>query len=406
MLPLTRMMGRLVLAFLSLSLGLTAASLALNRTKRVPQFGNFPFPGPRPEVPCRTPDLRQGVCTSLESECKQAGGTLAVSEGSCPDSYEDPFSNKKREDCCIYTVSECGSTISRNITYIQNPGFPSTYSRTGSCSYKISKSDPTVCQIRLDFEVLVLGGATGCCGATCGADSLAVRGKSGKNPPVICHTNTNQHMYVQVGSGATDQVSLDFFLSDTAGSTTSLGARLRKWDVRITQIPCGPILGGHNHQAPTDCVQYFSGSTQGYIQSYGFGSGQLLSAQNYKACIRQEKGYCGLDWHPSSRTNPASFSLLSGDKDNGVNAIGDCLESFINIPDATSLNNFNKFSELCGEAWARDGTKLSLGPLRSYTTPFTLEVFSDDTTAKVLASNVTAPASGFEMVYQQVPCGI
>ena len=46
-------------------------------------------------------------------------------------------------------------------------------------------------------------------------------------------------MYVQVGSGATDQVSLDFFLSDTSGSTTTLGAMLRKWNVRITQIPCG-----------------------------------------------------------------------------------------------------------------------------------------------------------------------
>ena len=46
-------------------------------------------------------------------------------------------------------------------------------------------------------------------------------------------------MYVQVGSGDTDQVSLDFFLSDTSGSTTTLGAMLRKWNVRITQIPCG-----------------------------------------------------------------------------------------------------------------------------------------------------------------------
>ena len=46
-------------------------------------------------------------------------------------------------------------------------------------------------------------------------------------------------MYVQVGTGETDQVSLDFFLSDTSGSTTTLGAMLRKWNVRITQIPCG-----------------------------------------------------------------------------------------------------------------------------------------------------------------------
>ena len=67
-------------------------------------------------------------------------------------------------------------------------------------------------QIRLDFDSLVLGGnsasstaaSAGCCGADCGttagtdaADSLTVLGKSGKNPPVICHTNTNQHSQYQ-----------------------------------------------------------------------------------------------------------------------------------------------------------------------------------------------------------------
>jgi hypothetical protein len=301
---------------------------------------------------------------------------------------------------------------------LQNPGFPSTYTTTGTCAYKISKSDPSVCQIRLDFDSLVLGGnsasstaaSAGCCGANCGttagtdaSDSLTVMGKTGKNPPVICHTNTNQHMYVQVGSGDTDQVSLDFFLSDTSGSTTTLGAMLRKWNVRITQIPCGT-----NYQAPADCVQYYSGSTQGYIQSYGFGSGQLLSSQNYKACIRQEEGYCSVDWHPSSRTNPSSFAMLSGDATGtlGVNAIGDCLDSFINIPDAMTHVSNNKFTELCGEAWASDGVALALGPLRSYTTPFSLEVFTDDSTAKVLVSSATTSASGFEMVYQQIPCGM
>ena len=46
-------------------------------------------------------------------------------------------------------------------------------------------------------------------------------------------------VYVEFGNAATDSVSLDFFLSDTSGSTTTLGAMLRKWNVRITQIPCG-----------------------------------------------------------------------------------------------------------------------------------------------------------------------
>ena len=50
-------------------------------------------------------------------------------------------------------------------------------------------------------------------------------------------------------------------------------------------------------------------------------------------------------------------------------------------------------------------TFLSLS-LSAYTTPFSLEVFTDDSTAKVLVSSATTSASGFEMVYQQIPCGL
>ena len=95
--------------------------------------------------------------------------------------------------------------MTKNCTYIQNPGFPSTYTTTGTCSYKVAKTDDSVCQLRLDFASLVLAGnevpaaVAGCCGSTCGTsgaeaiDSLTVQGQTGKNPPVICHTNTDYH---------------------------------------------------------------------------------------------------------------------------------------------------------------------------------------------------------------------
>ena len=46
-------------------------------------------------------------------------------------------------------------------------------------------------------------------------------------------------VYVETGSADSDQVNLDFYLSDTQGSTTTLGAKLRKWNIKVTQIPCG-----------------------------------------------------------------------------------------------------------------------------------------------------------------------
>ena len=40
-----------------------------------------------------------------------------------------------------------------------------------------------------------------------------------------------------------------------------------------------------------------------------------------------------------------------------------------------------------------------------FKTPFSLEVFSDSANVKVLASSTTTAATGFQMVYNQLPCG-
>ena len=125
-------------------------------------------------------------------------------------------------------------------------------------------------------------------------------------------------------------------------------------------------------RAPSDCVQYYTG-VEGYIASYGFGSGQLLYAQDYQACIRQEEGYCGIEWHPSSRTTPDSFGLLhtaATMTGQGENTIGTCVSSYINIPSATGYPNTiggtqpDRYNNLCGEGWTQDGTTAALGPLR------------------------------------------
>ena len=45
-------------------------------------------------------------------------------------------------------------------------------------------------------------------------------------------------------------------------------------------------------------------------------------------------------------------------------------------------------------------------PFLAFQTPFVLEVFTDDATSKELASAAGTAASGFEMHYRQIPCGI
>ena len=37
-----------------------------------------------------------------------------------------------------YRLSACGSTVSQNITYIQNPSYPTKYTTTGSCVFSVT----------------------------------------------------------------------------------------------------------------------------------------------------------------------------------------------------------------------------------------------------------------------------
>ena len=43
----------------------------------------------------------------------------------------------------------------------RNPGYPSTYSTSGTCEWKIDKSQDDICQIRLDFESMEIADPDG-----------------------------------------------------------------------------------------------------------------------------------------------------------------------------------------------------------------------------------------------------
>ena len=79
----------------------------------------------------------------------------------------------------VYSATCTGSTaISQNNTYLRNPSYPSTYptsTSTTTCGYKISKAASTVCQLRLEYETLVLGQttATGVCTDSLSATTTA-----------------------------------------------------------------------------------------------------------------------------------------------------------------------------------------------------------------------------------------
>eukprot|EP00095_Tigriopus_kingsejongensis_P003719 snap_masked-scaffold617_size123379-processed-gene-0.6 protein:Tk03719 transcript:snap_masked-scaffold617_size123379-processed-gene-0.6-mRNA-1 annotation:"hypothetical protein AaeL_AAEL007147" len=62
------------------------------------------------------------------------------------------------------------------------------------------------------------------------------------------------------------------------------------------------------HRPPSGCTQYFTGAS-GTISSYNHAGGQMLQAQMYTNCIRQELGYCQTLFKERTGTTPDPFEL-------------------------------------------------------------------------------------------------
>merc|ERR1711970_285540 len=316
-----------------------------------------------------------GTCYTA-TECSAAGGSA---DGNCAAGFGV---------CCLITTNSCGSTISTNTSYIRNPNYPSSYtpSSTGSCTFNKSTSD--ICQLRIDFQTMSGFAETdGVC-----SDKLATAGQTGKQPPTVCGTMTGYHMYTEFGTTSTDTITLTL----TYGSTTTA----KTWNLLLRQISCDATW-----KAPTDCVQYFTGST-GTIQSYNFAGGQLLQGMYYTNCVRTEAGYCGIQYKESTGQTPDTFDFFPNEASNAEASAGGCPVSFVYIPNLSSdgvsalgipSSTESFISVSCGQVFGLDGTAVSLA-LTTRAQPFIVGVYTDTTTS------LTSPTTGFSLDYTQVPC--
>jgi len=222
---------------------------------------------------------------------------------------------------------------------------------------------------------------------------LFILGQTGIDPPSVCGTNTGYHMYTEFGATSTDTVSLTI----TYGSTTTA----KTWNVLLRQISCTAAW-----KAPTDCVQYFTGTT-GIVKSYNFAGAQLLNAQSYSNCIRTETGYCKIQYKEATGQTPDTFMMKAPPSPNAEATSGGCPSSWLYIPnlssDGTSALTVSSqsaeayLSTHCGGVLGIDGTSVSLA-LVSATKPFLIGVYTDPATA------LTSPTTGFALAYTQLPC--
>merc|ERR1719433_419294 len=224
-------------------------------------------------------DLR-GTCYTNE-ECEERGGTAS---GGCAMGFGT---------CCLFTVDECGGTAKENCTYIRNADWPNAL--TGepdslTCDFTINKCVEEVCSLRLDFNTFDIqagtGGTTGAGGAqdTTSAcqDTFAVTTSSNNDLgiPVICGRNSDQHIFVEIGSDVSAELNFAF----------AMASATRQFEIKVTQYKCEDV---GTLAPPGGCLQWHIGVT-GQLTTFNWAQadGQHLQNQNYDICIRQEKGFC------------------------------------------------------------------------------------------------------------------
>jgi hypothetical protein len=324
---------------------------------------------------------RAGTCFAA-SQCASKGGQVS---GSCAAGFGV---------CCVFVST--GGAVNQNCTFLQNPGFPSSYTGTGNVQYTLNKCNNNVCAFRLDFEAFMTAGPVGTVQAGGGVcqDSLTFQTTAVGNYPTICGSNAGQHIYLDPGQNTGDTATVNFAF--TGASTT------RTWDIKVTQVACGI------NTPPNGCFQYYTG-TSGTISTFNFANAASTITANlqYNTCIRQAPGFCCVKYQvcpnvPSAYTiNVLAVANMRGSVDS------ECTEDFLQIPGATSTctsNNAAMFSRICGSLFTtvsglnRGGINV---PVCDCSPPFSVGFFTNNMAAPDAATQL---ARGVCLQYQQLPC--
>jgi len=340
-------------------------------------------------------------CTSSDSEC---GTCMTASECSGLKGYVSGSCAQGFGGCCVLYLDTCGGTISNNRTYIRNPGYSSTYTTAGTCTWTLAKCATNICQMRLDFDVNSVSqpDSKGICNIDYFQGTPA---RTGRATPKICGENAGQHMYVD--AGANSDSSATFALVMT-------GNTARTWKFKVSMVECNSL-----QKPPAGCLQYHTGTT-GTVRSFNYQDStayEHLQDQSYNTCIRQEKGYCKIGWKQSDDgpdtfkpgrgvpTTAAAFtSLNSQGCDTNAQADfviipngsdGGAYNSNCAEPAGTAMPSIDKF---CGGQLTCIGGSTTPAEVISNVRPFSLGVYFNN------VENAANNNRGFKLNYRQVAC--
>ena len=332
-----------------------------------------------PNLHCESSDATlDGTCYT-STECSQRGGK---SLGACAMGFGV---------CCIFNL-DCFSESGENGTIFTSPN-----TILPLCSAMIRFSSD-ICQIKLDFEDLVLldPDAEGLCTE---GDYLQIFGgavAASSRLPLLCGKNSGQHMYLTVMQGL--PIGLQIRI-DTARTVLS-----RSWKIVVYHYMCNDA-----NLPPEGCLQYFTGTTRN-VQSFNFkteannnnpgasdGYSLHLSSNRYSICIRREEGYCSIAW--TGNTFSLSQAGSAGDTS--------CTSDYVTIVDGFGVGEEScSRSRYCGqELKTLGGTDCgteTAGTVYSKVMPFVLGVVTDATETSSTPSETGD--KGFDLLYQQLAC--
>jgi hypothetical protein len=253
----------------------------------------------------------------------------------------------------------------------------------------------------------------------CVTDTFTVSSSAGA-VPVICGTNTGQHIYVDSDGEQCSSASFTF------GGTTAT----RQYNIKILQYDCRNEMGG-----PSGCLQFFT-NDMGTFSSFNYVTPATpeaddtahLANQNYNICIRKNNGKCRICYVPSivgaiAGTNPSSFGLSIGmtamKGDVGTMCTTDFLEilglaseadSVIAITAATAAARTLNQGKICGMAFDAAGSTAAIAntpvSVCTSTLPFNVRFVSDDSElgTEIDAANQPTGRTGFSLTYRQLDC--
>lgn len=214
---------------------------------------------------------------------------------------------------------------------------------------------------------------------------------SGQQIPTICGSNNGQHIYIDMGEDAGDTASLNFAFGAGANGN-------RVWEIKVSELFCRSVL-----RPPSGCLQYLIGS-KGTLETFNFaGNNGHLINQNYGICIRQEQGFCCVQYYTCDVDN--SFSLdTNGNLIAGMSLVDtQCSKDYINIEGSSSTGNLaNVRNRYCGTVLSDNNfaVKASL-PISDCTQPFIVRIRTDD----LRDADATRLSRGVCLTYTQIACG-